>query len=251
LVVEAQEQMGRRYTDLVSNTNHIAEPEKERDDEAHLKRPRYVEFGRDAILCKSHDFAFHPDKTNDILDRFRTFRGVVLDLRGNPGGYAETLEKFLGGFFDHDVKVADRRGRKALKPAVAKSRGSKTATAKLIVLIDGGSASASELFAKIIQLEKRGTILGDRSSGSVMEAKSFQYTAGTNPVTFYGASITEADTIMPDGKSLEKVGVIPDELILRTPADMAAGRDPVLARAAELVGVKLSPEEGGKLFPIE
>ena len=248
--VKAEEHMGRRFADM-TNTISLGEFAKEADDDAQQGRPRFVEYGQDAIICRLPDFRFNPDAVTDLLDRFRSRRAVIIDLRGNLGGYVVTAEKFLGGFFDNDVKIADRRGRKELKPSVAKSRSGKAVTGKLVVLIDGGSASAAELFARIIQLEKRGTVIGDRSSGSVMEAQSFTYPSGVSLGTLYGASITEADLIMVDGKSLEKTGVMPDERIVPTIGDLAAGRDPVLARAAEVVGVKLSPDDAGKLFPIQ
>ncbi|MFY9607231.1 MAG: hypothetical protein WAU45_01290, partial [Blastocatellia bacterium] len=61
----------------------------------------------------------------------------------------------------------------------------------------------------------------------------------------------DADLIMSDGRSLERIGVTPDETLLPTAADIAAKRDPVLARAADVVGFQLSPEKAGGLFPIE
>ena len=92
--------------------------------------------------------------------------------------------------------------------------------------------------------------MGDRSSGSVMESRIFPERSGMDIVTFFGISITEADLVMTDGKTLEHSGVIPDERLLPTPVDLAANRDPVLAHAAELAGIKMTPEDAGKLFPV-
>ena len=119
------------------------------------------------------------------------------------------------------------------------------------MLIDAGSASAAEMFARIVQLEKRGVVIGDRSSGSVMEARFHKLQVGIKSAIGFAISATEADIIMPDGKSLEHVGVIPDELVLPTAEDMSTNRDPVLAFAAALVGINLDSKKAGELFPVE
>jgi len=157
----------------------------------------------------------------------------------------------VGDIFEDEVKIADRVGRKDMKPEIAKSRGQKAYSGKVVVLIDAKSSSAAELFARLVQLRKRGVVMGDRSSGSVMEARRYTEHLGSDVVVFYGASITESDLVMSDGKSLEHTGVTPDEIVLPTAADMASGRDPVLSHAAATLGVKLSPEEAGKLMPYE
>jgi carboxyl-terminal processing protease len=218
----------------------------------HRHLARTVEYGKDAIIYKLPDFAYDPDLTNEMLDKIRGHAAVVLDLRGNPGGYVEFLSRFLGGMFDHEVKIGDRVGRKPLRGAVTKSRGGKTFQGRLVVLVDSKSASAAELFARVVQMEKRGTVIGDRTSGMVMESKYYPHEVPTRLGDIhYAVAITDANIVMSDGKSLEGVGVVPDELMIPTIADLAAGRDPVLARAAELVGVKLTPEEAGKLFPFQ
>lgn len=198
------------------------------------------------------NFSFDPEQVDGLVNNHvKDGSSLVLDLRGNPGGYVVTLEKLAGYFFDRDVKIADLKGRKEMKAQEAKSKGDKAFKGKVIVLIDNQSGSAAEIFARLMQIEKRGIVIGDRSAGAVMQSRSYGQKSGVNTVVFYGISVTNADVIMSDGKSLEKTGVTPDEMMLPTGKDMAAKRDPVLARAVELAGGKISPEQAGGFFPIQ
>ncbi|HXX22799.1 MAG TPA: S41 family peptidase [Terriglobia bacterium] len=220
-------------------------------EERHRTGIRTASVGNELLVAKLPGFFFDQSEVDALVDKARKNQTLIVDLRGNPGGTIETLKYLLGGLFENEVKIGDRSGRKELKPEVAKPRGRSTFAGKLVVLVDSQSASAAELFARIVQLEKRGMVIGDRSSGSVMEARRYSYKAGSQYVIFYGASITESDLIMTDGKSLEHNGVTPDEVLLPSAADLASGRDPVLAYAASRVGVKLTPEDAGKMFPYE
>lgn len=136
------------------------------------------------------------------------------------------------------------------EPIVTKGRGRKAYSRKLVGHIDRDSASAAEIFARTVQLEKRGIVVGDRSAGAVMEAQYFPHDLRLSPVSLasYAVEITDADLVMPDGGRLEGVGVTPDEQILPSPADLESGRDPALALAAELAGVQITPEDAGKFF---
>lgn len=213
----------------------------------HLMRMQWVQMGDVAIL-KFPWFYYDADTFYVLGDKIRKAKGLIVDLRGNSGGAVETLTYFVGMFFDKDLKLFDRVQRKKTVPQIAKGEHHIYFPGKLIVLVDSESASAAELFARIMQLEKRGTVIGDRSSGLVMEASNFQFfSSGVD----YGAEITVANLIMADGKSLEHRGVNPDETLFPEPSDLAAGRDPVLAHAAQELGVGLTPEVAGKLFPYE
>lgn len=223
-----------------------------RDEEIqdHVLRERYYETG-DVMIWKMPEFDLDDAAVDHMFGIARRHKALVLDLRGNPGGAITTLEHMLGNVFDHDVKVGDRIGRKEMKPENVKTRHGNTFPGKLIVLVDSGSASAAELFSRVIQIEKRGAVVGDRTVGAVMEARGYSGSQGTDTKIFYGFSITEADLIMTDGKSLEHVGVTPDEVVIPTAQDLASARDPALSRAAELAGLKLEPVAAGKMFPFE
>ena len=250
LEVKSKLTQGRRLRGNIYGD--FADFEREAEQAARLGRHRFYEEVPDLFVWKMPQFDLSDKEVDDIMDRARRRKALILDLRGNGGGYIKTLARLVGNVFDRDVKIGDRKGRKEMKPDVAKTRGGGAVfKGPLVVLVDSDSGSSSELFARVVQLEKRGTVIGDRSSGKVMEAIHYPHQAGTDIMTFYGVSVTVADVIMSDGKSLEKTGVTPDELLLPAPADMAAGRDPVLARAAAVLGFKLDADKAGTLFPVE
>jgi carboxyl-terminal processing protease len=182
------------------------------------------------------------------MDKAKDKEALVIDLRNNGGGRVDTLKRLTGWFLEQDVKIGDEKTRKETKEMIAKSKGKDYYKGKLVVLVDSESGSAAEIFAKVIQLQNRGKVLGDVSAGAVMESRYFPHQLGLDVVIFYGASVTIADLIMTDGKSLEKIGVVPDEKLLPTAQDIAEKRDPVLSRAVKSLGFEMSSEQAGALF---
>lgn len=248
-VVNSQSHPAKPYMDLTTYGPDWWELSKQDRSDWHANRTRIKEEG-DVAIWRISRFDLEIEDTEWARKILRKHKAAILDLRGNPGGSVESLELVLADFFDHDVKIADQIARKGKKAMMSKHDAAPFA-GQLILLVDAASASAAELAARVVQIEHRGTVLGDRSSGAVMESKQYEESQGADVKIFYGFSITEANLVMSDGKSLEGVGVTPDELVLPTAADLAAGRDPAMVRAAELAGLKLDPVEAGKLFPYE
>lgn len=212
---------------------------------------RYVEVGKELMIWQMSSFSVPEGHIDEMMGKARNFKSLIIDLRGNSGGYVKTMERLAGHFFDREVKIFDEKFRKEMKVSKTKSRGADIFKGDLFVIVDSKSASASEIFARLIQLEKRGKVIGDRSSGAVMVSRYFDHQSGVGSVLYFGNNVTVADAIMTDGKSLENVGVVPDVVLLPEGADMAAKRDPALAEAAKLAGVALDPAKAGLFFPKE
>ncbi len=210
-------------------------------------RPRVIALDGDVLVAKIPLFQFGEDEWDKVLGDARKHKSVILDLRGNPGGSLDSLSLLVSRFFDHDVNMADAVSRDGTKPLHAKS-DRHAFSGKLTVLVDSGTRSTAEMFARIVQLEKRGIIMGDRTLGMVMESERYFHHSVD---TVFGVSVSVANLIMSDGRSLEHIGVIPDELALPTADDIANNKDSVLAHAAEVAGAKLSPKDAAELFPYE
>jgi len=250
LKVKAQVQLNKRTIDLTDTIDLNRFLREEEDDEM-LSAQRFSTFGDDLIIWKMSEFNLTRDEVDSQIDRVKKRRALILDLRGNLGGAEETLLRVIGNLCDHDVTVGELRRRKETKPLIAKTRGDGGFKGKLVVLVDSESASAAEVLARVVQLEKRGVVLGDRTSGKVMLSRFYSHQMGLDTVIVYGASVTDADIIMSNGVSLEGAGVTPNLALLPKATDLRAHRDPVLSDAASLLGVKLDADEAGKLFPFK
>lgn len=249
---DAKVKQKKRTIDLWS-TQDVNDLIRESDNADAQQRNFFGKVG-DTVIWKLVTFSIEPDQIDNLMQtKVRGSGNLILDLRGNGGGYVKSLEMLAGHFFDHDIVIAERKGRpeKKKENEPSKLKGRKDFfQGKLIVLIDHRSGSASEIFARLIQLEKRGIVLGDTSAGAVMQSQPYplKMNSGMNREIYYGVSVTNADLIMSDGKSIEHVGVTPDEIILPSADDILTGRDPVLSRAVEMLGGKLSPPDAYKMF---
>jgi carboxyl-terminal processing protease len=232
---------GQDYWELVRNGEREARP----------RVHRYMEVGDDVLLWKMPGFDLREDDLKLLMKKARKRKALVVDMRGNGGGSVKMLQDMIGRVFDREVRVAELRNRKGKKPLLAKTSGKDAYAGVIVALVDTGSASAAEVFARVLQMEQRGRVLGEPTSGSVMQAEYRPYTLGAAEQIYYGAFITTDDLVMADGMSLERRGVVPDERVQPTAQDLRAGRDPALARALEIAGYPITAEDAGQLFPVE
>lgn len=155
--------------------------------------------------------------------------GMILDLRGNGGGFLVSAIDVASEFIGKGVILTERFGD-AHEEAYSANGDGLALEIPLVVLIDGGSASASEIVAGAIQDHGRGWLVGERSygKGSVQNWHALEDQAGAVRVTI-------ARWFTPDGRSIEDGGLLPDIAVAMTEDDIAAGRDPQLQRAVELL----------------
>ena len=147
------------------------------------------------------------------FEKNKNIKGYVLDLRNNPGGL---LSKAISitDFFLNDGEIVSTKGRNVSETRKFFARkGDKTNGKPIIVLINNGSASASEIFAGALKDHKRAIILGESSYGKGSVQSIIPLTNGG------GMRLTISKYYLPSGKSISEVGVIPDIFVEETGAD--------------------------------
>lgn len=157
---------------------------------------------------------------------------IILDLRGNPGGFVEAARDVASEFIKDGPVFWQEDAQGTKTPTNATGNGAATDPAiEVIVLVDRGSASASEIVAAALQDRHRATLVGETTfgKGTVQEWTTLEGAGGFR--------LTIAKWLTPDQRWIHTVGVVPD-IAVDVPADVAAGEDPVLDRALELLKVQ-------------
>jgi carboxyl-terminal processing protease len=138
------------------------------------------------------------------LSESKKLAGIILDLRGNPGGLLEQAVKVSNLFIDNGPVVYTIGRDKTKKEAELTKKGKKMTDLPLVVLVDGASASASEIVAGALQDYGRGIIVGQRTfgKGSVQSLIPLEDESGLK--------LTVSRYYTPSGRSIQAKGIIPD-----------------------------------------
>ncbi|MBU0612629.1 S41 family peptidase [Patescibacteria group bacterium] len=156
-------------------------------------------------------------------------KGVILDLRNNPGGFLATAVNIAGYFVaENDVVLVEDFGNGNENSYVVEN-GEDFIDYPMIVLVNAGTASASEIVAGAIQDHGIATVLGEQTFGKGTVQELNEFADGSS------LKITVAEWLTPNGRSIDKEGITPDVIVEITLDDIEAGLDPQLNKAVELL----------------
>jgi len=165
-------------------------------------------------------------QARQAAEEFRSagVKKVILDLRGNPGGTVAAAQALAGLWLDHQVVMTQRRGEQIV--STEKSTGQPLlGDIKTVVLINGGSASASEIVAGALKDYGKATLVGEKTYGKGSVQRPIDLADGSV------LKVTEARWYTPHGKNIDKSGIEPDVKVEMTTEAADNGRDPQLEKA--------------------
>lgn len=236
----------RRVLDLI-NGDDIWALIRDADNLDEIERNRFVEVDSLTLVWKLVDFGSQA-RVDEGINKARRFQNLILDLRSNRGGAERVMLRFLSRVLDRET-VVDTLHRRDKVEVLRITPDEKRYSGKLIVLIDSRSASASEIVARVVQLESRGVVIGDRSAGAVMRSIYHGHQIGAELAVPYGMNISDAAVVQRDGGQLENVGVIPDIVAIPGGSDLAVERDIAMSEALRQFGYPVPAGGVTVMFP--
>ena len=169
-----------------------------------------------------------PNEVEEALDKSENAKGIILDLRGNTGGLLPNAVVIANMFLPQGniVSIVDRNGRKTKIEATINYNYIKK---PLVILIDEGSASASEILSGALKDYQRATLVGEKTFGKglVQKIETIQDVNGLN--------ITIAKYLTPSGNDINKKGIEPDYKVEYSKEDFLKHKDPQLDKAKQLI----------------
>lgn len=155
----------------------------------------------------------------------KNIKYIVFDLRNNPGGLLDKSIDMLNVLLPKNSVVVEQKPKTGAVEKMSTTRDPILTDEKIVVLVNAGSASASEIFAGAVQDYNRGTIIGEKTfgKGTVQVLRDFDLGAALK--------LTIAQWLTPEGRQIEATGIAPDIEVGLSEADSDSGKDPQLDRA--------------------
>ncbi len=169
------------------------------------------------------------DELKTLLNDGEPLSGIVIDLRGNGGGLLDTMEHIAGQFITGESGIYASKGRDRSMIPPRGAYYQKLRNVPLVVLVDEGSESASEMFTAALQYAGRARVVGVPSAGNTETIYPYDFDDGSR------LWLAEEGFQRPDGSTLEGTGVIPDEQIDVDWSEYSEEDDPHILRAIELI----------------
>jgi carboxyl-terminal processing protease len=162
---------------------------------------------------------------NEGLKTLRDAPGLVIDLRGNPGGHTDVMLEIASNFFPRETYYGAFRRRDGTLDKYFTRRPARHYDRPVCILVDEMSASASETFAAFFQEAGRARVVGRQTAGSTHNMRSTRLPHGGT------VHYSVRTYITPGGRDPEGTGVVPDETVPLRLTDLRAGRDAALEAA--------------------
>jgi carboxyl-terminal processing protease len=189
----------------------------------------------------------------EAIEALRDTPGLVIDLRGNPGGSALMVKNVAAQFFEGRVDLGRALTRTGKPVTLAfdwievikvmqELEGKATYRRPVAVLVNASSGSGSELFEAILQSHGRATIVGQTSCGCLLAYLGYAEVPGGGKLAY-----SEVGFVLPDGRRIEGTGVVPDVPVPLTVADLLADRDRALEEAQDALAGKRAHSRGPSL----
>ena len=239
---------GKKGTDVVLIVYRNSEKASEQKEEIKIKITRdSIEV--DNVSWKKHDentviidiiqFSDSSAETfNKTWDRIKSqiqqdmpsLQNIIVDLRSNPGGYVLSVRHVLEDFLLNDQIIMRERSKTQKEKVYKDNRDGLFEEEKIVVLVNEGSASASEIFASAIQDHQRGIVIGEKTVGKGVEQEMVELSDGSLILLVFQEWLT------PNGRVITaEEPIIPDYEVEYNLENFKNNTDPQLDRALELL----------------